>query len=96
MRRSVAQVAWPVGPCLSVCLSAVSVGDKREPCRSGRTDRDVVLETESQSPKEPRDQWRFQAGAGGGGRGPSKSWLAPPPKFSRTLDTLSSIDSKKN
>ena len=78
MRRSVAQVAWSVGPCLSVCLSAVSVGDKREPCRSGRTDRDVVLETESQSPKEPRDKWRFQAGAGEGQR-PLQIVTSPPP-----------------
>ena len=78
MRRSVAEVAWSVGPCLSVCLSAVSVGDKREPCRSGRTDRDVVLETESQSPKEPRDQWRFQAGAGEGAEAPPNRGYPPP------------------
>jgi len=34
----------------------------------------------------------FHAGAGDGGTGP-KSWLDP--KFSRTLDTLWSIDSQK-
>ena len=37
-------------------------------------------------------EWRFHAGSGGG-TGPSKSCLAP--KFSRTLDTLWSIDSQR-
>ena len=38
-------------------------------------------------------KWQFHAGS----TGPSKSWPAlSPPIFSRTLDTLQSIDSQKN
>jgi len=46
--------------------------------------------------RQPTVQWRFHAGAGGGHRTAPQIVASPLPKFSRTLDTLWSIESQKN
>ena len=66
----------------SACLSTPHILTWRRP----RTRDDPVV---PKADTVPVPRW------GRGGTGPSKSWLAQPPKFSRTLDTLWSIDSQK-